>query len=334
MIKEAKRMPKLSYLDAINQAMDQAMEKDNNVFVIGEDVGLKGGVFGATKNLYNKYGEGRVIDSPLAESNIVGASIGAAMMGKRPVSEIQFAEYIVPATNQIINEAAKIRYRSNNDWDCPLTIRSPFGGGIHGALYHSQSIESIFCSTPGLRVVIPSTPYDAKGLLLAAIEDNDPVLYFEHKKAYRLLKEEVPEEYYTVPIDKADVKREGSDITVFTYGLCVNYALQAAEILATEGIDAEIVDLRSLYPLDKETIIKCAKKTGKVLVVTEDNLEGSVMSEVSAIIAENCLFDLDAPIARLAGPDVPAMPFSPPMEDFFMMNPVKIEEKMRTLAEF
>lgn len=310
------------------------MEKDNNVFVIGEDVGLKGGVFGATKNLYNKYGEGRVIDSPLAESNIVGASIGAAMMGKRPVSEIQFAEYIVPATNQIINEAAKIRYRSNNDWDCPLTIRSPFGGGIHGALYHSQSIESIFCSTPGLRVVIPSTPYDAKGLLLAAIEDNDPVLYFEHKKAYRLLKEEVPEEYYTVPIDKADVKREGSDITVFTYGLCVNYALQAAEILATEGIDAEIVDLRSLYPLDKETIIKCAKKTGKVLVVTEDNLEGSVMSEVSAIIAENCLFDLDAPIARLAGPDVPAMPFSPPMEDFFMMNPVKIEEKMRTLAEF
>ncbi|WP_206165471.1 alpha-ketoacid dehydrogenase subunit beta [Mammaliicoccus sciuri] len=327
-------MPKLSYLDAINQAMDQAMEKDNNVFVIGEDVGLKGGVFGATKNLYNKYGEGRVIDSPLAESNIVGASIGAAMMGKRPVSEIQFAEYIVPATNQIINEAAKIRYRSNNDWDCPLTIRSPFGGGIHGALYHSQSIESIFCSTPGLRVVIPSTPYDAKGLLLAAIEDNDPVLYFEHKKAYRLLKEEVPEEYYTVPIDKADVKREGSDITVFTYGLCVNYALQAAEILATEGINAEIVDLRSLYPLDKETIIKCAKKTGKVLVVTEDNLEGSVMSEVSAIIAENCLFDLDAPIARLAGPDVPAMPFSPPMEDFFMMNPVKIEEKMRTLAEF
>lgn len=327
-------MPKLSYLDAINQAMDQAMEKDNNVFVIGEDVGLKGGVFGATKNLYNKYGEGRVIDSPLAESNIVGASIGAAMMGKRPVSEIQFAEYIVPATNQIINEAAKIRYRSNNDWDCPLTIRSPFGGGIHGALYHSQSIESIFCSTPGLRVVIPSSPYDAKGLLLAAIEDNDPVLYFEHKKAYRLLKEEVPEEYYTVPIDKADVKRGGSDITVFTYGLCVNYALQAAEILSTEGIDAEIVDLRSLYPLDKETIINCAKKTGKVLVVTEDNLEGSVMSEVSAIIAENCLFDLDAPIARLAGPDVPAMPFSPPMEDFFMMNPVKIEEKMRTLAEF
>ncbi|RTX71902.1 alpha-ketoacid dehydrogenase subunit beta [Mammaliicoccus sciuri] len=327
-------MPKLSYLDAINQAMDQAMEKDNNVFVIGEDVGLKGGVFGATKNLYNKYGEGRAIDSPLAESNIVGASIGAAMMGKRPVSEIQFAEYIVPATNQIINEAAKIRYRSNNDWDCPLTIRSPFGGGIHGALYHSQSIESIFCSTPGLRVVIPSSPYDAKGLLLAAIEDNDPVLYFEHKKAYRLLKEEVPEEYYTVPIDKADVKREGSDITVFTYGLCVNYALQAAEILSTEGIDAEIVDLRSLYPLDKETIINCAKKTGKVLVVTEDNLEGSVMSEVSAIIAENCLFDLDAPIARLAGPDVPAMPFSPPMEDFFMMNPVKIEEKMRTLAEF
>ncbi|GGI39936.1 alpha-ketoacid dehydrogenase subunit beta [Mammaliicoccus stepanovicii] len=327
-------MPKLSYLDAINQAMDQAMNKDDSVFVIGEDVGLKGGVFGATKNLHSKYGEGRVIDSPLAESNIVGASIGAAMLGKRPVAEIQFAEYILPATNQIINEAAKVRYRSNNDWDCPLTIRSPFGGGIHGALYHSQSIESIFCSTPGLRVVIPSNPYDAKGLLLAAIEDNDPVLYFEHKKAYRLLKEEVPEEYYTVPLDKADVKREGTDITVFTYGLCVNYALQAAEILATDDIDVEVVDLRSLYPLDKETIIERAKKTGKVLLVTEDNLEGSVMSEVSAIIAEHCLFDLDAPIARLAGPDVPAMPFSPPMEDFFMMNPEKIEQKMRALAEF
>ncbi|MCD8915061.1 alpha-ketoacid dehydrogenase subunit beta [Staphylococcus simulans] len=327
-------MAKITYLSAIQQAIYQAMEKDPNVFVLGEDVGKKGGVFGVTLGLQEKFGIERVIDTPLAESNIVGTAIGASMLGKRPIAEIQFAEYILPATNQIMSEAAKMRYRSNNDWQAPVTIRAPFGGGIHGALYHSQSIESVFASTPGLTIVIPSTPYDAKGLLLASVESNDPVLYFEHKKAYRLLKEEVPEEYYTVPIGKADVKREGSDITVFTYGLCVNYSLQAADVLAEEGIDVEVVDLRTVYPLDKSTIIERAKRTGKILLVTEDNLEGSIMSEVSAIIAENCLFDLDAPIMRLAGPDVPAMPFSPPLEDEFMMNPDKIKEKMLELARF
>ncbi|WP_412520778.1 alpha-ketoacid dehydrogenase subunit beta [Staphylococcus simulans] len=327
-------MAKLTYLAAIKQAIDQAMEKDENVFVLGEDVGKKGGVFGVTLGLQEKYGIERVIDTPLAESNIVGTAIGASMLGKRPIAEIQFAEYILPATNQIMSEAAKMRYRSNNDWNSPITIRAPFGGGIHGALYHSQSIESVFASTPGLTIVIPSTPYDAKGLLLAAVESNDPVLYFEHKKAYRLLKEEVPEEYYTVPLGKADVKREGNDITVFTYGLCVNYSLQAADVLAEEGIDVEVVDLRTVYPLDKETIIERAKRTGKILLVTEDNLEGSIMSEVAAIIAENCLFDLDAPIMRLAGPDVPSMPFSPPLEDEFMMNPDKIKAKMLELARF
>ncbi|WP_390602345.1 alpha-ketoacid dehydrogenase subunit beta, partial [Staphylococcus pseudintermedius] len=275
-----------------------------------------------------------VLDTPLAESNIVGSAIGAAMMGKRPIAEIQFAEYILPATNQIMSEAAKMRYRSNNDWQAPLTIRAPFGGGIHGALYHSQSIESVFTSTPGLTVVIPSTPYDAKGLLLASIASNDPMLFFEHKKAYRLLKEEVPEGYYTVPLGKADVKRQGSDITVFSYGLAVNYCLQAADLLKDEAIDVEVVDLRTVYPLDQQTIIECAKKTGKCLLVTEDNKEGSVMSEVAAIIAENCLFDLDAPVMRLAGPDVPAMPFSPPLEDEFMINPDKIKNKMRELAQF
>ncbi|MDY5060019.1 alpha-ketoacid dehydrogenase subunit beta [Staphylococcus simulans] len=327
-------MAKLTYLAAIKQAIYQAMEKDPDVFVLGEDVGKKGGVFGVTQGLQEKFGIERVIDTPLAESNIVGTAIGASMLGKRPIAEIQFAEYILPATNQIMSEAAKMRYRSNNDWSSPITIRAPFGGGIHGALYHSQSIESVFASTPGLTIVIPSTPYDAKGLLLASVESNDPVLYFEHKKAYRLLKEEVPEEYYTVPIGKADVKREGSDITVFTYGLCVNYSLQAADVLAEEGIDVEVVDLRTVYPLDKETIIERAKRTGKILLVTEDNLEGSIMSEVSAIIAENCLFDLDAPIMRLAGPDVPSMPFSPPLEDEFMMNPDKIKAKMLELARF
>lgn len=327
-------MAKLTYLSAIQQAIYQAMEKDPDVFVLGEDVGKKGGVFGVTLGLQEKFGIERVIDTPLAESNIVGTAIGASMLGKRPIAEIQFAEYILPATNQIMSEAAKTRYRSNNDWNVPLTIRAPFGGGIHGGLYHSQSIESVFASTPGLTIVIPSNPYDAKGLLLASVESNDPVLYFEHKKAYRLLKEEVPEEYYTVPLGKADVKREGKDLTVFTYGLCVNYCLQVADVLAEESIDAEIVDLRTVYPLDKETIIERAKKTGKILLVTEDNLEGSIMSEVSAIIAENCLFDLDAPIMRLAGPNVPAMPFSPVLEDEFMMNPDKIKEKMLELARF
>ncbi|WP_086427726.1 alpha-ketoacid dehydrogenase subunit beta [Staphylococcus cornubiensis] len=327
-------MAKISYLEAIKQALDVALEKDPQTMILGEDVGKKGGVFGVTAGLQEKYGVYRVLDTPLAESNIVGSAIGAAMMGKRPIAEIQFAEYILPATNQIMSEAAKMRYRSNNDWHAPLTIRAPFGGGIHGALYHSQSIESVFASTPGLTVVIPSTPYDAKGLLLASIASNDPVLFFEHKKAYRLLKEEVPEGYYTVPLGKADVKREGQDLTVFSYGLAVNYCLQAADLLKGEGIDVEVVDLRTVYPLDQQTIIECAKKTGKCLLVTEDNKEGSVMSEVAAIIAENCLFDLDAPVMRLAGPDVPAMPFSPPLEDEFMINPDKIKNKMRELAQF
>ncbi|HGH0905642.1 TPA: alpha-ketoacid dehydrogenase subunit beta [Staphylococcus pseudintermedius] len=327
-------MAKISYLEAIRQALDVALEKDAQTMILGEDVGKKGGVFGVTAGLQEKYGVYRVLDTPLAESNIVGSAIGAAMMGKRPIAEIQFAEYILPATNQIMSEAAKMRYRSNNDWQAPLTIRAPFGGGIHGALYHSQSIESVFTSTPGLTVVIPSTPYDAKGLLLASIASNDPVLFFEHKKAYRLLKEEVPEGYYTAPLGKADVKRQGSDITVFSYGLAVNYCLQAADLLKDEAIDVEVVDLRTVYPLDQQTIIECAKKTGKCLLVTEDNKEGSVMSEVAAIIAENCLFDLDAPVMRLAGPDVPAMPFSPPLEDEFMINPDKIKNKMRELAQF
>ncbi|HBV22447.1 MAG TPA: alpha-ketoacid dehydrogenase subunit beta [Jeotgalicoccus sp.] len=327
-------MAKLSYLDAIRDALFVAMEQDDNVFVLGEDVGKKGGVFKVTEGLQEKFGEMRVLDTPLAESNIVGTSVGAAMMGKRPVAEIQFAEYILPAVNQILNEAAKIRYRSDNDWNAPMVIRAPYGGGIHGALYHSQSIESLFVSTPGLKVVVPSTPADAKGLLMASIKDNDPVLFFEHKKAYRLLKGEVPEGDYTIPLGKADVKREGDDITVITYGLCVNYALQAAEQLKEEGYEAEILDLRTLYPLDKEAIIKAASKTGKVLLVTEDNLEGSLISEVSAIIGENCLYDLDAPIMRLAGPDVPSMPYAPPMEDYFMMNPEKIYKKMLELSEY
>ena len=327
-------MPVISYIDAVTMALREEMERDESVFVLGEDVGKKGGVFKATAGLYEQFGEARVVDTPLAESAIAGVGIGAAMYGMRPVAEMQFADFIMPAVNQIISEAAKIRYRSNNDWHCPIVIRAPFGGGVHGALYHSQSVEAIFANQPGLKVVIPSTPYDAKGLLKAAIRDEDPVLFFEHKRAYRLIKGEVPIEDYVLPIGRADVKREGEDLTVITYGLCVHFALQAAEKLEKDGISTHILDLRTVYPLDKEAIIEAARKTGKVLLVTEDTKEGSVMSEVSAIIAEHCLFDLDAPIKRLAGPDVPAMPYAPTMEKFFMVNPDKVERAIKELAEF
>ncbi|MDQ0220784.1 alpha-ketoacid dehydrogenase subunit beta [Peribacillus cavernae] len=327
-------MPVISYIDAVTMAIREEMERDSRVFVLGEDVGKKGGVFKATNGLYDTFGEQHVIDTPLAESAIAGVGIGAAMYGMRPVAEMQFADFILPAVNQIISEAAKIRYRSNNDWSCPIVVRAPYGGGVHGALYHSQSVESIFANQPGLKIVMPSTPYDVKGLLKAAIRDDDPVLFFEHKRAYRLIKGEVPADDYVLPIGKADVKREGEDITVITYGLCVHFALQAAEKLASDGISAHVLDLRTVYPLDKEAIIEAASKTGKVLLVTEDNKEGSIISEVSAIIAENCLFDLDAPIMRLAGPDIPAMPYAPTMEKFFMVNPEKVEAAMRELAEY
>jgi 2-oxoisovalerate dehydrogenase E1 component beta subunit len=327
-------MAVISFIEAVTMAIREEMERDQKVFVLGEDVGKKGGVFKATQGLYEQFGEERVMDTPLAESAIAGVGIGAAMYGMRPIAEMQFADFIMPAVNQIISEAARIRYRSNNDWHCPIVIRAPFGGGVHGALYHSQSVEAVFANQPGLKIVIPSTPYDVKGLLKAAIRDEDPVLFFEHKRAYRLIKGEVPVEDYTLPIGKADVKREGEDITVITYGLCVHFALQAAEKLAVDGISAHILDLRTVYPLDKEAIIEAAIKTGKVLLVTEDNKEGSILSEVAAIISENCLFELDAPIKRLAGPDIPAMPYAPTMEKFFMMNPEKVEKAMRELAAF
>ncbi|MCQ2010014.1 alpha-ketoacid dehydrogenase subunit beta [Sporolactobacillus sp. STSJ-5] len=327
-------MPVLSYIEAVTQALDEEMSRDENVFVLGEDVGKRGGVFQATKGLYDKYGENRVIDTPLAESAIAGVGIGAAMYGMRPVAEMQFSDFMLPAANQIISEAAKTRYRSNNDWSVPMTIRAPFGGGVHGGLYHSQSMEAIFANVPGLKIVIPSTPYDVKGLLKASIRDNDPVIFFEHKRAYRLIKGEVPVDDYTIPLGKADVKRDGTDVTVITYGLMVHYAMQAADKLAVEGISTHILDLRTVYPLDKEAIIDAARKTGKVLLLTEDTKEGSVISEAAAIIAENCLFDLDAPIRRLAAPDAPAMPYAGPLEQAFMVKPEQVENEIRDLAEF
>jgi 2-oxoisovalerate dehydrogenase E1 component beta subunit len=327
-------MAVMTYLDAIRSGMKDEMERDEDVFVLGEDVGVKGGVFGTTKGLYEQFGEYRAMDTPLAEAAIAGVAIGAAMYGMKPIAEMQYSDFMLPATNQIISEAAKIRYRSNNDWNCPLVVRAPIGGGVFGGLYHSQCPESIFFGTPGLKIVAPSTPYDAKGLLIAAIRDPDPVLYFEHKKCYRMISGEVPDGDYTVPIGKADVKREGTDITVISYGLTVHFALQAAEELAQQGISAHILDLRTLQPLDKEAILEATAKTGKVLILHEDNKTGGVGAEVSAIIAEELLYELDAPIMRMGGYDVPAMPISPPLEKFYMPNKEKVMEAMLKLARY
>ncbi|MGG4206285.1 alpha-ketoacid dehydrogenase subunit beta [Paenibacillus jamilae] len=325
----------MEYIDAIRLAMKEEMEQDETVFVLGEDVGVKGGVFTTTKGLMDQFGEQRVMDTPLAESAIAGVAIGAAMYGMKPIAEMQYSDFMLPATNQIISEAAKIRYRSNNDWNCPMVIRAPIGGGIFGGLYHSQCPESIFFGTPGLKIVAPFTPYDAKGLLKAAIRDPDPVLFFENKKSYKLIKGEVPEDDYIVPIGKANLLREGDDITVIGYSQPLHFVMQAAEELEKEeGITAHVVDLRTLQPLDREAIIEAARHTGKVLIVHEDNKTGGIGAEVSAIINEECLFELDAPIERLCAPDVPAMPISPPMEKFYMLNKDKVKEAMRRLAMY
>jgi len=327
-------MAVLNLVDAVRETLRQEMRRDRDVWVVGEDVGRKGGVFGATLGLFDEFGPERVQDSPLTESAIVGVGIGAALYGTKPVCEIQFADFVFPAMNQIISEAAKMRFRSNGAWTVPMVIRAPFGGGVHGGLYHSQSVEQYFTSTAGLKVVVPSTPYDAKGLLTAAVRDPDPVLFFEHKGLYRAVKSEVPDQEYVIPIGKADVKRDGSDITVITYGKTVHFCLEAAAQLEKEGYSALVLDLRTLLPLDKEAIVAAARKTGKVLIVHEAGKTHGVGAEVAALVAEECLFDLDAPVQRLCGPDVPAMPYAGPMEKFFMLSPSICLEAMRKLAQF
>ena len=327
-------MPEKSYLEAIRDGIREEMQRDSRVMILGEDVGAKGGVFGVTDGLQKDFGEWRVLDSPLAESCIVGVAIGAALNGMRPIAEIQFQDFIMPAVDQIISEAAKMRYRSNGDWSVPMVVRSPFGGGVHGALYHSQSIEAIFCHIPGLRVVVPSTPYDAKGMIVAALRDPDPVMYFEHKRAYRAIKGEVPEGDYVVSLDRASTVREGADIAVFSYGMMVHTVLDAVERLVPDGFQCEVVDLRSLRPLDRDAIVASARKCGKVLVVQEANLAVSVASEVAAIIAEDCFEQLDAPVMRLGGPEIPAMPYSPPLEKFYLVTADKVEKSLRELAAY
>ncbi len=328
-------MAELSILEAIRSAMDDEMERDPNVIVLGEDVGRKGGVFGATEGLWAKYGDKRVLDTPLTEAMIAGAAAGAAIYGLRPIAEMQFADFVYPAFNQIVSEISRMRYRSNGTFNLPMVIRMPYGGGVHGALYHSQSNETYFTSTVGLKVVAPGTPADAKGLLTAAIRDSDPVLFFEHKKTYRLFKAEVPDGDHVVPIGLADVARQGRDLSIFCYGYMRTCALEAAETLAAEdGVEAEVVDLRTLRPLDLAAVLGSVEKTGKALVVHEANRFGGFGAEVAATIAEGAFEHLDGPVTRLAGPEVPAVPFHHTLEDWFMVSPAKIVEAARKLAAY
>jgi 2-oxoisovalerate dehydrogenase E1 component beta subunit len=327
-------MAVMTYIEAIRTTLQDEMRRDPTMIILGEDVGKKGGVFLATDGLYDEFGGDRVLDTPLTESMIIGASIGAAVNGLRPVPEIQFADFIMPAFNQIVSEAARMRYRSNNAFGCPITIRAPYGGGVHGALYHSQSVEAFFSHVPGLKVVIPSTPYDARGLLRSSIRDDDPVLYFEHKKMYRSVRGDVPDTDYTVPLGSAKVVREGSQVSVVAYGLMVQYALEAAELLEPDGISVEVVDVRTLRPLDGATLLDSVRKTGKCVVVYEDNRFGGYGAEIAAIMAEEAFDFLDGPVIRVTGPDVPGVPYNHSLEEWFMVNPDRIAEAVRRLAAY
>lgn len=321
-------------LQAVHDALDEEMARDERVIVMGQDVGLRGGVFRATEGLITRYGESRVIDTPLAESAIVGVAIGAGIGGYRPVAEIQFADFIWPAMDQIVNEAARLRYRSHGTWGCPIVIRTPYGAGIHGGLYHSQSIEATFAHVPGLKVIAPSTPRDVKGLLKSAIRDPDPVLFLEHKRTYRLIKDEVPDDDYTIPIGKAEIKRPGSHLTVLTYGMMVHESLKAAEAVASEGIDVEVVDLRTISPLDRSTLLASVRRTHKVVIVHEDSLTGGFGGELAGIIASEAFDSLDGPIVRVAAPDAPATPFNGQLEALYLPNAQKIEKAIRELAAY
>jgi pyruvate/2-oxoglutarate/acetoin dehydrogenase E1 component len=320
-----------TYVEAIRQGLWEEMERDPNVFVLGEDVGVYGGAFKVTQGFFEHFGARRVVDTPISEAAIVGAAIGASFMGLRPVAEMQFADFITCAFDQIVNFAAKCRYRWNAP--VPMVVRAPSGGGIHGGPFHSQNPEMWFVRTPGLKVVTPATAYDAKGLIKAAIRDNDPVLFFEHKALYRSIKEELPEGDYTVPIGKARVAREGKDLTIVTYGAMVWTALDAAARLEKEGASVEVIDLRTLVPLDRDAVCASAKKTSKVLLLHEDTRTGGMAGELAATISESVFEYLDGPIVRVTAPDTP-IPFSPTLEEAFLPNADKVVEKARWLLAY
>ncbi len=324
-------MPVMTYLDAIRQGIWEEMERDPSVFLLGEDIGVYGGAFKVTAGMLEKFGAERVIDTPISESAIVGAAVGAALMGLRPVAEMQFMDFISCGFDQIVNMAAKIHYR----WGpaVPIVIRGPSGAGVHGGPFHSQSNEMWFVHTPGLKVVIPATAYDAKGLIKASIRDNNPVIFYEHKFLYRRIKEEVPEEDYVVPLGKAAVRRAGTDIAVITYGAMVWTALEAATELEKEGISMEVVDLRTLLPYDEDAVLASVRKCNKVILLHEDTRTGGMAGELAALISEMAFEDLDGPIVRVTAPDTP-VPFSPPLEEFFLPNAQKLMEAARKLATY
>lgn len=324
-------MANITLLQAINQALRDEMRRDDSVLLLGEDIGKNGGVFRTTEGLFDEFGESRVIDTPLAEAGIIGMAIGMALYGLKPVPEIQFMDFIYPAFDQIVSELAKMRYRSGGQLSAPMVIRAPYGGGIRGGLYHSQSAEAYFAHTPGLKVVIPSNPYDAKGLLIASIRDEDPVIFLEPKRLYRSLKGEVPDTDYTVPIGKAAITREGKDVSVFAYGSMIPLCLEAAEKAREKNISVEVVDLRTIVPLDIETILASVKKTGRAVVVYEAPKTGGFGAEISATIAENAIEYLEAPILRVAGFDTP-FPYT--LEHIYLPDSRRIFEAIEKTMTF
>ena len=325
-------MVKTTMIKAITQALDQELKRDEKTLIFGEDVGRNGGVFRATEGLQEKYGEDRVFDTPLAESGITGLSIGLALQGFRPLPEIQFSAFTFEAMDEIVGQMAREYFRTGGSRKMPITLRTPFGGGVHTPELHSDSTEGFFSQVPGLRVIIPSSPYDAKGLLAAAVRSDDPVLFMEHMRLYRSVKGEVPEEEYTLSLDKADVKREGKDITLISYGYMVQETLKAADILTKEGIDAEVVDLRTINPLDEDTILASVKKTGHVVIAQEAQQQAGVGGLVASLIADKGILSLDAPIARVSAPDTP-YPFSE-AEEAWLPTKEDIAAKAREIVNF
>jgi 2-oxoisovalerate dehydrogenase E1 component beta subunit len=323
----------ITYLEAIRQGLAEEMDRDGRVFMLGEDIGVYGGAFKVTKGFLERFGKERVIDTPIAESGIVGAAIGASLMGMRPVAEMQFIDFISCAFNMITNFAAKSRWRYGAG--VPIVIRGPSGGGVRGGPFHSQNPEMYYVHTPGLKVVAPATTHDAKGLIKASIRDEDPVIYLEHKYLYRLprIKEVLPEEDYVVPIGKAAIRREGKDLSLITYGAMLLHCLDAAETLDKEGVSVEVLDLRTLLPLDADAIEATAKKTGKVLIVHEDTRTGGLAGEVTALLNERAFEYLDGPVLRVTSPDAP-VPYSAPLEDYFLPSPAKIVDMARKLAAY
>lgn len=324
-------MPVITYLEAVRSGIWEEMERDPSVFVMGEDIAAYGGAFKVTAGMLERFGEDRVIDTPICEAAMVGAGIGAALMGMRPVVEMQFMDFIACGFDQIVGMAAKMHYR----WGAavPMVIRGPSGAGVHGGPFHSQSNEMWFVHTPGLKVVAPATAYDAKGLIKAAIRDDNPVIFYEHKFLYRRIKDEVPAQDYAIPIGKAAVRREGRDIAVITYGAMVWTALEAAAELEKDGLSLEVVDLRSLLPYDEEMVLASARKCSKVLLLHEDTRIGGMAGELAALIAEKAFEELDGPIVRVTAPDTP-VPFSPPLEEGFLPNARKVADAARKLAEY